>query len=166
MRIDKNYKIRNITPELSKQIQEICIGQGFVNSLGKTEVETNILDSLAIVQYKYCKGLFLSLTTDYFNKQEGSEISPQDFISRFGSNANFIAPAGDTMPEMGEVTIAGDTEKTTLIEGGQNVRYINPLDILMELTGLSHIAIEATIQTINASEDREKALKEFVETLK
>jgi len=44
-------------------------------------------------------------------------------------------------------------------------RYINPLDILTEITGMFPSEIDDAIEKINASEDREKELKRFVSTL-
>lgn len=86
MLIDKSYKIRNLTPEKNKKIQEICFKNGIY-----WRSSPNII--IKGVQNTNCTYLYIDVNTNTlsfgtelptFIIHTNTEISADDFILKFG----------------------------------------------------------------------------------
>lgn len=86
MLIDKSYKIRNLTPEKNKEIQEICF---------KNDIYWRVSSSIIIegVKNTDCAYLYINVNTNTlsfgtesttFIVHENTEISADAFIYKFG----------------------------------------------------------------------------------
>ena len=85
MKIDKNYKIKNLTPELSKRIQEICIAQGM-----KKTNQFNCCDDkikMIVVRLDYTTFAVYEIPVS-FEWGVVEDVTPAEFIAKFGEGEN------------------------------------------------------------------------------
>jgi len=76
--LEMNYKIKDLTPELSEQIQKICFDMGIYWNYGSREI-------LNIGYYLFISGrIFTDCDKERYFETKSKEITPQAFIEKYG----------------------------------------------------------------------------------
>ena len=149
MKLDKNYKVR-VTPEQSREIQELVFKLGGNLQSGDTSVKETHLEHLYVSK---CLKMSFGLTEHGWSYQEGATIQADDLIALLTD----LSKSAENPPQKMELTPDFETEASEPKFNVGNKVYLFGTNYIEEITKI----IGANVYLAGADFDASVSVKEI-----